>query len=70
MDFDLVPKPKDEKKMVWGFTINYNEARAYRGEKEGMLRPNQWADLTVKVYVYSSGREQEKLLCKRIVSSV
>ncbi len=32
-------------------TINYNEARAYRSEKEGMLRPNQWADLTVKVYV-------------------
>lgn len=51
MDFDLVPKPNDEKKMVWGFTINYNEARAYRSEKEGMLRPNQWADLTVKVYV-------------------
>lgn len=51
MDFDLVPKPNDEKKMVWGFTINYNEARAYRSEKEGMLRPKQWADLTVKVYV-------------------
>lgn len=32
MDFDLVLKAKDEKKMVWGFTINYNEARGYRSE--------------------------------------
>ena len=40
-----------------GISINYNEARVYRSEKEGMLRLNQWADFTVKVYI-------EGLFCK------
>lgn len=25
-------------------------ARSYRKEKDGMLRPNQWQDLTVRVF--------------------
>lgn len=51
MDFDLIAKPNNKKKLVWKFTINYNDAKAYRKERNGMLRPNQWKDLTVKVYV-------------------
>lgn len=41
MDFDLIEKSNDKKKMVWEFTIDYNEARAYRSENDGMLRPTQ-----------------------------
>ena len=26
-------------------------ARSYRKEKDGMLRPNQWQDLTVRVFI-------------------
>lgn len=51
MDFDLIEKSNDKKKMVWEFTIDYNEARAYRSENDGMLRPTQWLDIIVKVYV-------------------
>ncbi len=51
MDFDLIEKSNDKKKMVWEFTIDYNEARAYRSENDGMLRPTQWSDIIVKVYV-------------------
>ena len=29
----------------------YNEAKTYRKEREGMLRPNQWEDLIVRVYI-------------------
>ena len=31
--------------------IDYNEAKTYRKEREGMLRPNQWEDLIVRVYI-------------------
>lgn len=31
--------------------VDYNEARAYRSENDGMLRPTQWSDIIVKVYV-------------------
>lgn len=50
MDFDLIEKSNDKKKMVWEFTIDYNEARAYRSENDGMVRPTQWSDIIVKVY--------------------
>lgn len=39
------------KKLVWEFTIDYKGARSYRKEKDGMLRPNQWQDLTVRVFI-------------------
>lgn len=51
MDFDLIEKPNEKKKMVWSFKIDYNEAKTYRKEREGMLRPNQWEDLIVRVYI-------------------
>ena len=51
MDFDLIEKSNDKKKMGWEFTIEYNEARAYRSENDGLLRPTQWSDIIVKVYV-------------------
>ncbi len=51
MDFDLIDKPNEKKKMVWSFKIDYNEAKTYRKEREGMLRPNQWEDLIVRVYI-------------------
>ena len=31
--------------------IDYNKAKTYRKEREGMLRPNQWEDLIVRVYI-------------------
>ena len=51
MDFDLIEKPNEKKKMVWSFKIDYNEAKTYRKEREGMLRPNQWEDFIVRVYI-------------------
>ena len=51
MNFDLIDVPNDMKKLVWEFTIDYKSARSYRKEKNGMLRPNQWQDLTVKVFI-------------------
>ena len=51
MNFDLIDVPNDMKKLVWEFTIDYKSARSYRKEKDGMLRPNQWQDLTVKVFI-------------------
>ena len=51
MNFDLIEKPNDMRKFVWEFTIDYKSARSYRKEKDGMLRPNQWQDLTVKVFI-------------------
>lgn len=51
MNFDLIDESNDMKKLVWEFTIDYKTARFYRKEKDGMLRPNQWQDLTVKVFI-------------------
>ena len=51
MNFDLIDKPNDMKKQVWEFTIDYKSARSYRKGKDGMLRPNQWQDLTVRVFI-------------------
>lgn len=51
MNFDLMEKSNDMKRQVWEFTIDFKEARAYRKEKGGMLRLNQWHDLTVKVFM-------------------
>ena len=51
MNFDLIDVPNDMKKLVWEFTIDYQGARSYRKEKDGMLRPNQWQDLTVRVFI-------------------
>lgn len=51
LDFVLVTKPNEKKKMVWEFLIDFKEARAYRKEKDEMLRPTQWNDIEVKVYI-------------------
>ena len=51
MNFDLIEKPNDMKKLVWEFTIDYKSALSYRKEKNGMLRQNQWQDLTVRVFI-------------------
>ena len=51
MNFDLIEKPNDMKKLVWEFTIDYKSALSYRKEKDGMLRQNQWQDLTVRVFI-------------------
>ena len=42
---------KGMKRLVWEFTIDYKEAKSYRKEREGMLRQNQWHDLTVRVFM-------------------
>ena len=39
------------KRLVWEFTIGYKEAKSYRKERDGMLRQNQWHDLTVRVFM-------------------
>lgn len=51
LDFDLEYRGVDEKELLWEFQIKFDEARAYRKEINGMLRANQWTDLTVKVFV-------------------
>ncbi len=51
LDFELETNGSTEKKLLWDFTIGFAEARAYKKEINGMLRQNQWEDLTVKVYV-------------------
>ena len=51
MNFDLADKSDDMKRLVWEFTIDYKEAKAYRKERDGMLRQNQWHDLTVRVFM-------------------
>ncbi len=51
LDFALEGKSNDEKQMLWEFNVTYDEARAYRKECNGMLRPNQWKDLTVRVFI-------------------
>ena len=51
MNFDLAVKPIENKKLVWEFTVDYKEAKSYRKERNGMLRPTQWQDLTVKVFM-------------------
>lgn len=50
LNFDLVEKPNDKKKLVWEFPIDFQEAKSYRTEINAMLRPTQWHDLSVKVY--------------------
>ena len=51
MNFDLADKSDEMKKLVWEFTIDYKEAKSYRKERNGMLRQNQWHDLTVRVFM-------------------
>ena len=51
MKFDLADKSDDMKRLVWEFTIDYKEAKSYRKERDGMLRQNQWHDLTVRVFM-------------------
>lgn len=51
MNFGLADKSDDMKKLVWEFTIDYKEAKSYRKERDGMLRQNQWHDLTVRVFM-------------------
>ena len=41
----------EEKKMVWEFPIEFQEAKSYRTEVNSLLRPTQWQDLLVRVYV-------------------
>lgn len=51
MNFDLVDKPNENKKMVWEFPIDFQEAKSYRTEVNSLLRPTQWQDLLVRVYM-------------------
>lgn len=51
MNFDLADKSDEMKRLVWEFTIDYKEAKSYRKECNGMLRQNQWHDLTVRVFM-------------------
>ena len=51
LNFDLIDKPNEEKKMVWEFPIEFQEAKSYRTEVNSLLRPTQWQDLLVRVYV-------------------
>lgn len=51
MNFDLADKSDEMKRLVWEFTIDYKEAKSYRKERDGMLRQNQWHDLTVRVFM-------------------
>lgn len=51
MNFNLVEKANDEKKMVWEFSIDFQEAKSYRTEVNALLRPTQWQDLLVRVYM-------------------
>lgn len=51
MNFNLVEKANDEKKMVWEFSIDFQEAKPYRTEVNALLRPTQWQDLLVRVYM-------------------
>lgn len=46
-----IDKPNEEKKMVWEFPIEFQEAKSYRTEVNSLLRPTQWQDLLVRVYV-------------------
>lgn len=48
---DVIDKPNEEKKMVWEFPIEFQEAKSYRTEVNSLLRPTQWQDLLVRVYV-------------------
>ena len=51
MNFDLADKSDDMKRLAWEFMIDYKEAKFYRKERDGMLRQNQWHDLTVRVFM-------------------
>lgn len=51
---NFLPREKEnleEYQCVWNFTLNFEQAKAYRKLKKGMLRSNQWEDLTVHVYI-------------------
>lgn len=51
LNFDLIAKPNNKKKMVWEFTIEFQEAKSYRTEVNSILRPTQWQNLLVRVYM-------------------
>lgn len=51
---NFLPREKDsfdEYVKVWEFEINFEQARAYKKMTGGMLRGNQWHDVTVCVYI-------------------
>lgn len=50
LDFGLIGREEKEK-LVWEFTIEYDEALGYKHERDGMLRRSQWTDLKAKVYI-------------------
>ncbi len=51
LNFDLMDKPNEEKRMVWEFSIEFQEAKSYRTEVNSILRQTQWKDLLVRVYI-------------------
>ena len=51
LNFDLIEKSNDKRKMVWEFPIEFQEAKSYRAEVNSILRPTQWQDLLVRVYM-------------------
>ena len=50
---NLLPREGDwvsEGKEICTLSVNFDEARSYKKERKGMLRRNQWRDLTVHIY--------------------
>ena len=41
----------DDYQCIGEFTIEFEDAKAYRKMRGEMLRPNQWNNLIVKIYI-------------------
>ncbi len=41
----------DTHQELYSFTINFSDAKAFRKMRHGLLRPTQWKDITVHLYV-------------------
>lgn len=51
---NLLPHQKeqvDNYREICTITVEFDEARAYRKERKGMLRRNQWRDITAHIFV-------------------
>ena len=51
MNFGFAEESDEEKELIFEFTIGFKEAREYKKARGGMLRNNQWNDLTVRIYI-------------------
>lgn len=51
---NLLPREGEwcgDAKKICNLVIDYDEAKNYRNKRKGMLRKNQWRDLTIHIYV-------------------